>query len=86
MLICGFGCAALGELVPQIVPVAKYIGAAYVLYLLTKRSFLEKLRDIWKKKSWKNKISIKKDVKISIRWYCKFFNNSYSRYPTHYIC
>ena len=36
MLICGFGCAALGELVPQIVPVAKYIGAAYVLYLAYK--------------------------------------------------
>lgn len=33
MLICGFGCAALGELIPQIVPVAKYVGAAYVLYL-----------------------------------------------------
>ena len=36
MLICGFGCAALGELVPQIVPVAKYVGAAYVLYLAYK--------------------------------------------------
>ena len=36
MLICGFGCAALGELVSQIVPVAKYIGAAYVLYLAYK--------------------------------------------------
>lgn len=36
MLICGFGCAALGDLVPQIVPVAKYIGAAYVLYLAYK--------------------------------------------------
>jgi cysteine/O-acetylserine efflux protein len=33
MLVCGFGCAALGELVPQIVPVAKYVGAAYILYL-----------------------------------------------------
>ena len=33
MLICGFGCAWLGELVPQIVPYAKYIGAAYILYL-----------------------------------------------------
>ena len=33
MLICGFGCAALGELVPQIVPVAKYVGAAYILWL-----------------------------------------------------
>lgn len=29
-------------------------GTAYVLYLLTKRSFLEILRDILKKKSWKN--------------------------------
>ena len=33
MLICGFCCAWLGELVPQIVPYAKYIGAAYILYL-----------------------------------------------------
>lgn len=33
MLFCGFGCAWLGELVPQIVPVAKYVGAAYILYL-----------------------------------------------------
>ena len=33
MLLCGFGCAWLGELVPQIVPVAKYVGAAYILYL-----------------------------------------------------
>lgn len=33
MLICGFGCAWLGELVPQIVPYAKYVGAAYILYL-----------------------------------------------------
>lgn len=36
MLICGFGCAVLGELVPQIIPVAKYIGAAYILYLAYK--------------------------------------------------
>lgn len=36
MLICGFGCAVLGELVPQIVPYAKYIGAAYILYLAYK--------------------------------------------------
>ena len=41
MLICGFGCAALGELVPQIVPVAKYVGAAYVLYLAYK-TFIRK--------------------------------------------
>ena len=33
MLICGFGCAWLGELVPQVVPYAKYVGAAYILYL-----------------------------------------------------
>ena len=33
MLICGFGCAGLGALVPQIVPAAKYAGAAYILYL-----------------------------------------------------
>lgn len=36
MLICGFGCAGLGSLVPQIVPVAKYVGAAYILYLAYK--------------------------------------------------
>lgn len=36
MLICGFACAALGELVPQIVPIAKYVGAAYILYLAYK--------------------------------------------------
>ncbi len=36
MLICGFGCAVLGELVPQIVPYAKYVGAAYILYLAYK--------------------------------------------------
>ena len=41
MLICGFGCAALGELVPQIVPVAKYVGAVYVLYLAYK-TFIRK--------------------------------------------
>ena len=39
MLICGFGCAGLGELVPQIVPVAKYVGAAYILYLAYKMLF-----------------------------------------------
>ena len=33
MLVCGFGCAWLGALVPQIVPAAKYAGAAYILYL-----------------------------------------------------
>ena len=31
MLLCGFCCAWLGELVPQIVPIAKYVGAAYIL-------------------------------------------------------
>ena len=36
MLICGFGCAALGSLLPQVVPVARYVGAAYVLYLAYK--------------------------------------------------
>ncbi len=36
MLICGFSCAGLGEIVPQIVPVAKYVGAGYVLYLAWK--------------------------------------------------
>ena len=33
MLLCGFGCAWLGEVIPQIVPIAKYVGAAYILYL-----------------------------------------------------
>lgn len=36
MLICGFACGLLGTVVPQLVPVAKYIGAAYVLYLAYK--------------------------------------------------
>ena len=36
MLICGFGCAALGTLLPQVVPVARYVGAVYVLYLAYK--------------------------------------------------
>ena len=44
MLICGFGCAVVGELVPQIVPVAKYVGAAYVLYLAWK-TFTRKTGD-----------------------------------------
>ena len=44
MLICGFGCAVLGELIPQIVPVAKYVGAAYVLYLAYK-TFTRKTGD-----------------------------------------
>ena len=46
MLICGFGCAGLGELVPQIVPVAKYVGAAYILPIrcCSKRSPTPRLR------------------------------------------
>ena len=36
MLVCGFCCAGLGELMPQLVPVAKYVGAGYVLYLAYK--------------------------------------------------
>ncbi len=36
MLLCGFSCAGLGKLIPQIVPVAKYAGAAYILYLAYK--------------------------------------------------
>lgn len=44
MLICGFGCAVLGTLVPQIVPYAKYIGAAYMLYLAYK-TFTRKTGD-----------------------------------------
>ena len=43
-LICGFGCAVLGELIPQIVPVAKYVGAVYVLYLAYK-TFTRKTGD-----------------------------------------
>lgn len=44
MLICGFGCAFLGALVPQIVPYAKYVGAAYMLYLAYK-TFTRKAGD-----------------------------------------
>ena len=33
MLLCGFGCSTLGALLPGIVPYAKYVGAAYILYL-----------------------------------------------------
>jgi len=36
MLACGFGCAWLGSLVPQIVPYAKFVGAAYLLWLAWK--------------------------------------------------
>ena len=39
LLLCGFGCAWLGEVVPQIVPLAKYVGAAYILYLAYKMLF-----------------------------------------------
>lgn len=39
MLICGFACGVLGDLVPEIVPYAKYIGAAYILYLAYKTLF-----------------------------------------------
>lgn len=49
MLLCGFGCAFLGELVPQIVPVAKYVGAAYILYLAYKtlsKRISEKREDV----------------------------------------
>ncbi len=33
MLIAGFFCSKLNELIPQAAPVLKYIGAAYILYL-----------------------------------------------------
>ena len=33
MLICGFSCSTLGTMLPGIVPYAKFIGAAYILYL-----------------------------------------------------
>lgn len=35
-LLCGFDCAALSSLAPQVVPLAKYVGTAYVLYLACK--------------------------------------------------
>ena len=33
MLICGFGCAFLGSLIPSIETYARFIGAAYILWL-----------------------------------------------------
>lgn len=33
MLICGFGCAILGELIPTIEKYARFVGAAYILWL-----------------------------------------------------
>lgn len=33
MLICGFGCRTLGAMLPTIVPYARYIGVAYIMYL-----------------------------------------------------
>jgi Putative threonine efflux protein len=39
MLACGFGCAWLGELAPQIAPYAKFAGAAYILWLAWKTLF-----------------------------------------------
>lgn len=42
MLICGFGCKLLGDLIPSIERYARFIGAAYILWLgyktLTRRS------------------------------------------------
>ena len=36
MLIAGGFCSALGQLIPQIAPYFKYVGAAYILYLAWK--------------------------------------------------
>lgn len=33
MLICGFGCAFLGDLIPFIEKYARFVGAAYILWL-----------------------------------------------------
>ena len=33
MLLCGFFCAGLGSLVPKIAPYARFLGAAYILWL-----------------------------------------------------
>lgn len=33
MLICSFGCSLIGNLIPQIEPFARVIGAAYILWL-----------------------------------------------------
>lgn len=42
MLICGFGCALLGDLIPSIERYARFVGAAYILWLgyktLTRRA------------------------------------------------
>lgn len=42
MLICGFGCKLLGDLIPSIERYARFVGAAYILWLgyktLTRRS------------------------------------------------
>ena len=42
MLICGFGCALLGDLIPAIESYARFVGAAYILWLgyktLTRRA------------------------------------------------
>lgn len=42
MLICGFGCALLGSLIPSIETYARFVGAAYILWLgyktLTRRA------------------------------------------------
>ena len=42
MLICGFGCALLGDLIPAIETYARFVGAAYILWLgyktLTRRA------------------------------------------------
>ena len=42
MLICGFGCKLLGDLIPSIETYARFVGAAYILWLgyktLTRRT------------------------------------------------
>ncbi len=41
MIIAGSFCTALGSLIPRVVPVFKYLGAAYIIYLAV-QSFIRK--------------------------------------------
>lgn len=36
MLLCGFGCSLIGELIPQIEPYARIVGGLYILWLAYK--------------------------------------------------
>lgn len=33
MIICGFACSIIGDLIPKIAPVARIVGAAYIVWL-----------------------------------------------------